>query len=97
MIRDAIIHVAAGATLSEAEAEEVMEEMMTGTATPSQLGAFLTVLRLRPGAETVEEIAGMARVMREKAVHVHLNDSVAHHALDTCGTGGDGSGTFNVS
>ena len=97
MIRDAIIHVAAGATLSEAEAEAVMEEMMTGTATPSQLGAFLTTLRLRPGGETVEEIAGMARVMREKAVHVHLTDSIAHRALDTCGTGGDGSGTFNVS
>lgn len=97
MIRDAIIHVAAGATLSEAEAEAVMEEMMSGVATPSQLGAFLTVLRLRPGGETVEEIAGMARVMREKAVHVHLNDTIASHALDTCGTGGDGSGTFNVS
>ncbi len=97
MIREAITHVAAGATLSEAEAAEVMEEIMTGTATQSQMGAFLTALRLRPGYETVEEIAGMARVMREKAVRVHLNEQIAEHTMDTCGTGGDGSGTFNVS
>ncbi len=97
MIREAIAHVATGAKLSEQEAEAVMEEIMTGVATPSQLGAFLTALRLRPGGESVEEIAGLARVMREKAVRVHLDESVAEHALDTCGTGGDGSGTFNVS
>ncbi len=97
MIREAIIHVAAGATLREEEAAAVMEEIMTGTATPSQMGAFLTALRLRPGGETVEEIAGMARVMREKAVQVHLKEEIAERAMDTCGTGGDGSGTFNVS
>ncbi len=84
-------------TLREEEAAAVMEEIMTGTATPSQMGAFLTALRLRPGGETVEEIAGMARVMREKAVQVHLNEEMAERAMDTCGTGGDGSGTFNVS
>ncbi|MGB8347139.1 MAG: hypothetical protein WCD86_19790, partial [Ktedonobacteraceae bacterium] len=97
MIREAIAHLAAGATLSEDEAEGVMEELMTGAATPAQMGAFLTALRLRPGGETVPEIAGMARVMREKAVQVHLDSQVAAHALDTCGTGGDGAGTFNVS
>src|SRR5436853_510454 len=97
MIREAIAHVAAGAKLSEQEAAAVMEEIMTGVATPSQMGAFLTALRLRPGGESVEEIAGLARVMREKAVRVHLDESIAEHALDTCGTGGDGSGTFNVS
>ncbi len=97
MIREAIIHVAAGEILHEEEAAAVMEEIMTGTATPSQMGAFLTALRLRPGGETVEEIAGMARVMREKAVQVYLNEEVAERAMDTCGTGGDGSGTFNVS
>src|SRR5215472_6761875 len=95
MIREAISHVAAGAALSENEAAVVMEEIMTGSATPAQMAAFLTALRLRPGGETVEEIAGMARVMREKAVQVHLNEHMA--TLDTCGTGGDGSGTFNVS
>ena len=97
MIREAIIHVAAGATLSEDEAAAVMEEIMTGSATSSQMGAFLTALRLRPNGETVEEITGMARVMRDKAIQVELDASVADHALDTCGTGGDASGTFNVS
>ncbi|MGH2506455.1 MAG: anthranilate phosphoribosyltransferase, partial [Ktedonobacteraceae bacterium] len=67
MIREAIPQVAAGATLSESEATAVMEEIMTGVATPAQMGAFLTVLRLRPGGETVEEIAGCVRVMRAKA------------------------------
>jgi anthranilate phosphoribosyltransferase len=97
MIREAIIHVAAGHTLSETEAAEAMEEIMNGSATPSQMGALLTALRLRPGSETVEEIAGMARVMRDKAVQVQLDEDVAERAMDTCGTGGDGSGTFNVS
>src|SRR5437764_11835201 len=97
MIREAIAHVATGAKLSEQEAAAAMEEIMTGVATPSQMGAFLTALRLRPGGETVEEITGFARVMREKALRVHLDEETASQALDTCGTGGDGSGTFNVS
>lgn len=97
MIREAIIQVAARATLSEEEASLVMEEIMTGTATPSQLGAFLTALHLRPGGETVEEIAGCARVMREKAVQVELDVKTSEIAIDTCGTGGDRAGTFNVS
>src|SRR5579859_3666457 len=97
MIREAIGHIVARATLSEEEAAEVMEEIMTGIATPSQMSAFLTALRLRPGGETVQEIAGLARVMREKAVQVHLVEKIASQALDTCGTGGDGAGTFNVS
>src|SRR5947199_2140298 len=97
MIREAITHITAGATLSEDEAAAVMEEIMTGIATPAQMGAFLTALRLRPGGETVEEIAGMASVMRGKAVQVHLNEKIASQAMDTCGTGGDGAGTFNVS
>jgi anthranilate phosphoribosyltransferase len=93
MIKEAISHVAAGQSLTEQEAVAVMEEIMTGEATPSQLGAFLTALRLK--GETVEEIAGLARVMREKAVRVSLPHDLT--PLDTCGTGGDGSGTFNVS
>src|SRR6202049_472075 len=97
MIREAIAHIAAGATLSESEAAAVMEEIMTGEATQAQMGAFLTALRLRPGGETVEEIAGLARIMRAKAVQVQLGNKVAAQAMDTCGTGGDGSGTFNVS
>ncbi len=97
MIRDAISHVTAGATLSENEAAAVMEEIMTGVATQAQMGAFLTALRLRPGSETVQEITGLARVMRQKAVQVHLQEHIAAQAIDTCGTGGDGAGTFNVS
>ena len=97
MIREAIAYVTAGATLSEDEAATVMEEIMSGIATPAQMGAFLTALHLRAGGETIEEIAGLARIMREKAVQVHLKETVAAHALDTCGTGGDGAGTFNVS
>jgi anthranilate phosphoribosyltransferase len=93
MIREAIAHVVAGGTLSEAEAAAAMEEIMTGAATPSQLGAFLTALRLK--GETVEEVTGLARVMRDKAVHVSLPTDIK--AVDTCGTGGDASGTFNVS
>ncbi len=93
MIKEAIAHVAAGQPLTEVEAAAVMEEIMTGEATPSQLGAFLTALRLK--GETVEEIAGMARVMRDKALHVPIPDSLS--PMDTCGTGGDGAGTFNVS
>src|SRR5437660_2894809 len=97
MIREAIAHITAGVTLSEDEAAAVMEEIMTGVATQAQMGAFLTALRLRAGGETVQEIAGLARIMREKAVQVHLAEPVAAHALDTCGTGGDSAGTFNVS
>lgn len=93
MIREAIAQVVAGGTLSEQDAAAAMEEIMTGIATPSQLGAFLTALRIR--GETVDEITGLARVMREKAIHVSLPAHV--RAVDTCGTGGDASGTFNVS
>lgn len=97
MIREAIGHIASGGTLDESEAAAVMEELMTGAATPSQMGAFLTALRMRPEGETIAEIAGMARVMREKAVQVHLDEESSTRALDTCGTGGDQAGTFNVS
>lgn len=97
MIREAIGHIASGGMLSESEAAGVMEELMTGAATPSQMGAFLTALRLRPGGETIEEISGLARIMRDKAVQVHLDEESQERALDTCGTGGDLAGTFNVS
>jgi anthranilate phosphoribosyltransferase len=97
MIREAIAHIASGATLSTQQAAATMEVIMSGQATPSQLGAFLTALRLRPGGESVEEITGLAQVMRDKAVQVHLDEDSATRALDTCGTGGDSAGTFNVS
>ncbi|MEI7768895.1 MAG: anthranilate phosphoribosyltransferase [Chloroflexales bacterium] len=90
-IREAIIAVAGGRDLSQAEAAMVMDEIMTGAATPAQMGAFLTALHLK--GETDAEIAGMAEVMRQKATPVYFDGPVA----DTCGTGGDGSHTFNIS
>jgi anthranilate phosphoribosyltransferase len=92
MIREAIDAIInKGRSLSEEEAAAVMEEIMTGEATPAQLGAFLATLRAK--GETVDEMVGMARVMREKSLHVPYEGNV----VDTCGTGGDGAGTFNVS
>ncbi|HEY0526579.1 MAG TPA: anthranilate phosphoribosyltransferase [Stellaceae bacterium] len=82
---------AAGRALSEREAETAFDIMMSGNATPSQMGGFLMALRVR--GETVEEITGAARAMRGKALAV----SAPPGAVDTCGTGGDASGTFNVS
>jgi anthranilate phosphoribosyltransferase len=90
-IRDAIIALVAGRDLSQAQAASAMEEIMTGEATPAQIGAFLTALHLK--GETDAEIAGMAEVMRLKATPVYVDGPVA----DTCGTGGDGSHTFNIS
>lgn len=83
--------VADGNSLSEAEAERAFDIMMSGDATPSQMGAFLMALRVR--GETVEEITGAVRVMRAKAVHVTAPEG----AMDIVGTGGDGSGTYNIS
>ncbi len=86
-----LAQVASGGSLSRAQAEAAFEVMMSGEATPAQIGAFLMGLRVR--GETVEEITGAATVMRAKAVRV---DAPAG-TIDTCGTGGDASGTFNVS
>ena len=91
MIREAIEELVAGRSLSMDQASAVMDEIMEGQATQAQLAAFLTALRLK--GETPEEIAGMATVMREKALRVEVEGAV----VDTCGTGGDGSGTFNIS
>ncbi len=91
MIREAIERLVGGKSLTENEAAAVMAEIMTGEATPAQLAAFLTALRLK--GETGEEIAGMATVMRERAIRV----KAAGPLLDTCGTGGDARHTFNVS
>ena len=83
--------VADGKSLSEEESERAFDIMMSGDATPSQMGAFLMALRVR--GETVEEITGAVRVMRAKAVHIKAPEG----AMDIVGTGGDGSGTFNIS
>jgi len=78
--------------LSSEEMIEVMRTVMTGGATPAQIGGFLVGLRMK--GETVEEIAAAAQVMRELASRVEVRGP---HLVDTCGTGGDGRGTFNVS
>ncbi len=83
--------LATGATLTEDEAQAAFEVMMSGDATPSQMGAFLMALRLR--GETVAEITGAARAMRARVLRVEAPAD----AIDTCGTGGDGGGTFNIS
>ena len=83
--------LAEGRTLSAEEARAGFEIMMTGNATPSQMGAFLMALRVR--GETVEEITGAARAMRAKAAKIAAPDD----AIDTVGTGGDAIGTFNIS
>lgn len=89
--KELIARVAEGLTLSEAEARDAFQIMMSGDATPAQMGGFLMALRVR--GETVDEISGGARVMRDKALTITAPDG----ALDTCGTGGDASGTYNIS
>jgi anthranilate phosphoribosyltransferase len=83
--------VAAGRQLSEKEAEHAFDIMMSGNATPSQLGGFLMGLRVR--GETVEEITGAVRAMRAKMTGIEAPPG----AIDTCGTGGDQSGSWNIS
>ena len=91
MILEAISKLVDGQSLTRGEAALTMEDIMEDRATPAQFGAFVTALRLK--GETADEIAGMAEVMRRKAVRVPTDLPV----VDTCGTGGDGSGSFNVS
>jgi anthranilate phosphoribosyltransferase len=91
MIKEAIGTLVAGKDLTYEEAYFVMGEIMGGEATPAQISAFLTALRLK--GETADEIAGLASVMRSKATPVRVKGP----AIDIVGTGGDGVGTFNVS
>ena len=91
MIKDAIGALIEGKSLNTETAAQVMEEIMDGKATPAQLGAFLTALRIK--GETAEEIAGLAKVMQSKAIQVKVNEPL----LDIVGIGGDGLNTFNIS
>ena len=92
MIREAIGKVVAKEDLAEREMMAVMDEVMEGKATDAQIAAFITALRLK--GETVEEVTGAARVMRQKATRIDARSSII---VDTCGTGGDGMNTFNIS
>jgi anthranilate phosphoribosyltransferase len=92
MIKDAISKLADRIALSEKEAEEVMGQIIDGSATSAQIAGYLMGLRMK--GETVEEIAGSVRAMRARAVKIR----VAHRrVVDTCGTGGDRAHTFNIS
>jgi anthranilate phosphoribosyltransferase len=93
MLKMAIQAVVDGELLSRAEARRAMEIIMNGEASQPQIGAFLTALRMR--GETDEELTGFAEVMREKAIRVPLN--LDEPVIDTVGTGGDGSHSFNIS
>ena len=97
MIREAIARVIERKDLNEKQMVEVMNEIMSGETTPAQIGSFITALRMK--GETVEEISGAAMVMREKATRIETGVAVDQGEIlvDTCGTGGDSSGTFNVS
>lgn len=106
MLKQAIQRVVKGIDLSEAEMEGAMDRIMSGEGTPAQIGAFITALRFK--GETVEEITAAARVMRRKATRIRADHSLVNIArddinldletiIDTCGTGGDGTNTFNVS
>ncbi len=92
MIKDALQKLVDRHDLTVAESAAVMTEIMDGQATPAQIGAFLIALRMK--GETVEEISGSARVMREKALRVHHKQP---KVVDVVGTGGDKAGTFNIS
>ena len=92
MIRETIQKVVDGQDLTERETVDTMNEIMSGEATPAQVASFITALRIK--GETIEEITGAARVMREKSTKIHTKHSFA---VDTCGTGGDGSHSFNIS
>ena len=91
-IQAAIKRVIARQDLSKAEMSEVMQQIMTGECTPSQIGGFLVGLRMK--GETVDEISAAAAVMRELATGVHVD---VDHLVDTAGTGGDSSSSFNIS
>lgn len=90
-IKELIAIVAEGKSLTESQAEQAFDIIMSGDATPSQIGAFLMALRIR--GETVDEITAAARIMRSKATPISAPDN----AMDVVGTGGDSSGTLNIS
>jgi len=106
MLKQVIQKVVDRSNLSEEEMEAAMEVIMSGQATEAQIGAFITALRLK--GETIEEITGAARVMRRKATRIRVDNASTNidrdqtnldleTIVDTCGTGGDGTNTFNVS
>ena len=92
MLKKFIGKLVEGENLTVQETMEAMNHIMDGNATQAQIGSFITALRIK--GETIEEITGCAKVMREKAYRITPD---AKYFIDTCGTGGDGSNTFNIS
>lgn len=92
MLKNAVYKLIEKDNLSEEEMIEALRKIMDGTGSKTLIGSFLTALKLK--GESVEEITGGAKLMREKAEKINLDDL---YTLDTCGTGGDGYGTFNIS
>ena len=93
MIREAIAMLIDGAHLTERDAERVMSEIMDGYATEAQIASYLTALRMK--GETLSEVCGSVRAMQRRMVHIAVDD--CQRIVDTCGTGGDGAQTFNIS
>ena len=94
MLKEAIRKTTNGKNLSRQEMEAAMDEIMSGSATGAQIGCLLTALKMK--GETVAEITGAATVMRSKAVPLPVEED-GTPLIDTCGTGGDGAGSFNIS
>lgn len=92
VVQQAISQAIDGINLTRQQAYEAMHELMNGMATPAQIAAFLVAMRMK--GEQVQEVAGLAQAMREKATPVVTRQP---HPIDMCGTGGDGKGTFNIS
>jgi anthranilate phosphoribosyltransferase len=92
VIKEALAKLLDGRDLTRDESREVMDAIMSGQATPGQIGGFLVALRVK--GETADEIAGAAEAMRAHVVPVHPK---RHDLVDTAGTGGDGGKTFNIS
>ncbi|MES1930841.1 anthranilate phosphoribosyltransferase [Salinisphaera dokdonensis CL-ES53] len=93
--RELMNHIVAGRDLSADRMHDAMKAIMTGEATEAQIGGFLIAMRMK--GETVPEIAAATAVMRELATDVPIDDALAEDLVDTCGTGGDAAGLFNVS
>ena len=92
MFKDILNTLAEGISLSEKQAQEAMLHIMQGQASESQIAAYLMGLRMK--GETVDEIVGSVKAMRDMAVRIHIGDPLV---VDTCGTGGDRANTFNIS
>jgi anthranilate phosphoribosyltransferase len=99
MIKESIAKMSTGTDLTEEEARMATDEILTGKATDAQVGSFLTALRIK--GETVDEITGAAKALRARSQKIHIGNHLINideeTIVDTCGTGGDGTNTFNVS